>query len=44
MLLSKIQLHKIGQWREFLGRLLGPLIKTDLPLMKNVLKPLAKMF
>ena len=26
----------------FLGRLLGPLLKTSLPLMKNVLKPLAK--
>ena len=26
----------------FLSRLLGPLLKTGLPLMKNVLKPLAK--
>ena len=26
----------------FLGRLLGPLLKTRLPLMKNVIKPLAK--
>ena len=26
----------------FLGRILGPLLKTGLPLMKNVLKPLAK--
>ena len=26
----------------FLGRLLGPLLKTGLPLMKNLLKPLAK--
>ena len=26
----------------FLGRLLGPLIKTVLPLMKNVIKTLAK--
>ena len=26
----------------FLGRLLGPLIKTGLPLIKNVIKPLAK--
>ena len=25
-----------------LGRHLGPLLKTELPLMKNVLKPLAK--
>ena len=27
---------------EFLGKLLGPLLKTGLPLMKIVLKPLAK--
>ena len=40
--LSKTQLHKIGQSGGFLGRLLGPLLKTGLPLMKNVLKPLAK--
>ena len=26
----------------FLGRLLSPLLKTGLPLMKNVIKPLAK--
>ena len=26
----------------FLGTLLGPLLKTGLPLMKNVIKPLAK--
>ena len=26
----------------FLGRLLGPLLKTGLPLMKNVIKPLAR--
>ena len=26
----------------FLGKLLGPLLKTGLPLMKNVIKPLAK--
>ena len=29
---------------EFLGRLLGPLLKTRLPLMKNVIIPLAKSF
>ena len=40
--LSKTQLHKIGQSRGFLGRILGPLLKTGLPLMKNVLKPLDK--
>ena len=26
----------------FLGRLLGPLLKTGLPLIKSVIKPLAK--
>ena len=26
----------------FLGRRLGPLLKTGLPLMKSVIKPLAK--
>ena len=40
--LSKTQLHKIEQSRGLLGRRLGPLLKTGLPLMKNVLKPLAK--
>ena len=30
------------QWEGFLGRLLGPLLKTRLPLTKNVIKPLAK--
>ena len=40
--LSKTQLHKIEQSGGLLGRPLGPLIKTGLPLMKNVLKPLAK--
>ena len=40
--LSKTQLHKIGQSWGFLGRLLGPLLKTGLPLLGNVLKPLAK--
>ena len=40
--LSKTQLHKIGQPGGSLGTLLGPLLKTGLPLMKNVLKPLAK--
>ena len=27
----------------FLGRLLGPLLKTGLPLITNVIKPLAKI-
>ena len=30
------------QSRGFLGRLLGLLLKTGLPLMKNLIKPLAK--
>ena len=40
--LSKAQLHKIGQSGRFLGRLLGPFLKIELPLIRNVLKPLAK--
>ena len=40
--LSKAQISKIIQSRGFFGRLLGPLLKTGLPLMKNVIKPLAK--
>ena len=40
--LSKAQLHKIGQSGGFLGRLIGPLLKNRLPLIENVLKPLAK--
>ena len=40
--LSKTQLSKMIQSRRFLSRLLGPLLKTGLPLMKNVIKPLAK--
>ena len=35
-------MHNRGQSSAFSGRLLGPLLKTGLPLMKNVLKPLAK--
>ena len=40
--LSKTQLHKIGQSGEFLGRILGPLLKTGLSFTGNVVKPLAK--
>ena len=40
--LSKTQLSKSMQSGGFLGRLLGPLLKTGLPLMKSVIKPLAK--
>ena len=39
---SKARLHKIELLGGFLGRLLGPLLKTGLPLIENVLKPLAK--
>ena len=49
--LSKTQLHKIliifikfsfSFCIRFLGRIFGPLLKTDLPLIGNVLKPLTK--
>ena len=40
--LSKTRLHKIGQSEGFLGKLLGPLLKTELLLIRNVLKLLAK--
>ena len=40
--LSKTQLSKMIQLGGFLGGLLGPLRKTELPLMKSVIQPLAK--
>ena len=40
--LSKTQLNKIRQPEGFLGGFLGPLLKTGLPLIGNVLKPLVK--
>ena len=40
--LSKTQLSKIIQWGGFLSRLLGPLLKTGFPSMKNYLKPSTK--
>ena len=40
--LSKAQINKIIQSGGFLGKLLRPLLKTGLPLIKNVIKPLAK--
>ena len=40
--LSKTQLSKMIQSGGFLGRLLRPLLKTGLPLIKNVIKALAK--
>ena len=39
--LSRAQISKIIQSRGFLGRLLGPLLKTGLSLIKNMIKPLA---
>ena len=39
---SKTLLSKMIQSGGFLGKLLGPLLKTRLPLIKNVIKPLAK--
>ena len=38
----KTQLSKMIQSGGFLGKLLGPLLKTGLPLMKSVITPLAK--
>ena len=42
--LSKAQINKIIQSGGFLSKLFGPLLKTGLPLIKNVIKPLAKSF
>ena len=40
--LSRTQLSKMIQSGGFLGRLLGPLLITGLPLMKHVIQPLGK--
>ena len=40
--LSKTQSSKMIQLGGFLGRLLGQLLRKGLPLMKNVIQPLAK--
>ena len=40
--LSKAQNNRIIQSGGFLCKLLGPLLKIGLPLIKNVIKPLAK--
>ena len=40
--LSKPRLSKMVQLGGLLGRFLGSLLKTGLPLMKNLIKPLAK--
>ena len=39
---SKAQLSKIIQSGGFLGKILGPLLRTGLPLMKSVIKLLVK--
>ena len=39
--LSKTQLSKMIQLEGFLGKLLCPLLRTGLPLMKSVIQPLA---
>ena len=39
---SKTQLSKMIQSGGFLGKLLGPLLKKGLPLIKNVITPLGK--
>ena len=39
---SKTQLSKMIQSGGFISRLLAPLLRTRLPLIKNVIKPLAK--
>ena len=41
--ISKTQLHKVEQPGGFLGRLLGPLLKTGLALIKHLLKLLPKI-
>ena len=38
--LSKAQISKIIQSGGFLGKLLGPLLKSGFPLLKSVIKPL----
>ena len=40
--LSQLRLSKMMQSGEFLGKIFGPLLKTRLPLMENVIKPLPK--
>ena len=40
--LSKVQISKIIQSGGFLGKLFCSLLKTILPIIKNVIKPLAK--
>ena len=42
--LSRIEMPKIVQSREYLSRFHGPLLKNGLPLMKNVFKPLSNHY
>ena len=42
MKLPKTKLHNMGQSSGIVGRTLGSLLKTGLPLIENVLKSLAK--
>ena len=42
IMLSKTELSKMIQSGGFLGRLLGPLLRSGLPILKSVIKPLAK--
>ena len=42
IIFAKAHSSKMIQSGGFLGKLLGPLLKTGLPLMKNVVTPLAK--
>ena len=42
--LWKTQLSKMIQLGGFLGTLLGPLLKTGLPLIQNIIKPSTKTF
>ena len=42
IIMSRTQLSKMIQIGGFLGRLLGPLLKKGLPLMKSLIKTLAK--
>ena len=38
--LSKAQMSKVIQSEGFLGKIIGPLLKTGLRLLKSVIKPL----
>ena len=40
--ISKAQINKMIQSGGFLSKLLGPLLKTGLPLIQNLIRPLAK--